>query len=526
MPEKSSLKLAWKQPKQTSEPCKWCRSTTHESGACPSLSFCDRCGEKGHFPKVCPHHTETDEQRSARRKEEKKNWEVQLRKNAKHDRTQEDWSRGRSLSPSDDDVCPIPKVDRPFTEDERERARKRREWFAERETRQKARGIAEVSTSAPATRPLEPLALVNAPAASKRATKYTPARGNAGSADGAESPPYSEENAHDRQARSRNHETGEHRRRGEANGMLPSLPDPLPHHRRELIFPRAEHKEEKKPKKEKKARHSHDRTSRDEKMKEWPPSQDRERAKQNSGETGRHRGSRVDGREQISPRHSSRPSRSSNAQPQQKNDSEEPLRKRPRPDGERHPAKPRLSRTPERQELTTTIEKVQVEEVARPEGLGPAPALDSDGLTAHQRLLLTNKAYQQKVKIQSDHFLCPSWATMPEGGVRFEVRKGGQKFPAIQLDRNLYYLFGRGQGIVDFVVEHPSASRVHFALIHDGANKATYVYDLGSKAKTRIDGKAVPPRAAVLLPDGAMLTVGESARCYILRRKSLWEAED
>jgi len=115
---------------------------------------------------------------------------------------------------------------------------------------------------------------------------------------------------------------------------------------------------------------------------------------------------------------------------------------------------------------------------------------------------------------------------MPEGGVRFEVRKGGQKFPAIQLDRNLYYLFGRGQGIVDFVVEHPSASRVHFALIHDGANKATYVYDLGSKAKTRIDGKAVPPRAAVLLPDGAMLTVGESARCYILRRKSLWEAED
>lgn len=56
----------------------------------------------GAFPQVCPHHTETDEQRSARRKEEKKNWEVQLRKNAKHDRTQEDWSRGRSLSPSDD----------------------------------------------------------------------------------------------------------------------------------------------------------------------------------------------------------------------------------------------------------------------------------------------------------------------------------------------------------------------------------------------------------------------------------------
>eukprot|EP00669_Euglena_mutabilis_P006603 TRINITY_DN2157_c0_g1_i1.p1 TRINITY_DN2157_c0_g1~~TRINITY_DN2157_c0_g1_i1.p1 ORF type:complete len:434 (+),score=2.66 TRINITY_DN2157_c0_g1_i1:150-1451(+) len=382
---------------------------------------------EGSFSEGVPPHTETDEQRSARRKEEKKNWEVQLRKNAKHDRTQEDWSRGRSLSPRIDDVCPIPKVDRPFTEDERERARKRREWFAERETRQKARETAAVSTSAPATRPSEQLALVDAPAASKRATKCTPARGDVGSADGGESP-YSEENAHERQARGRNHETGEHRRRGEANGLLLSLPDPLPHHRRELISPRAEHIEEKTPKKEKKARHSRDRSSRDEKMKERPPSQDRERAKQNSGETGRHRGSRVDGREPISPRHSSRPPRSSNAQRQQENDSEEPPRKRTRPDGERHSAKPRLSRTPERQQLPTTIEKVEVEEVARPEGLGPAPAFDSDGLTAHQRLLLTNKAYQQKVKIQSDHFLCPSWATMPEGGVRFEVRKGGQKF--------------------------------------------------------------------------------------------------
>lgn len=43
----------------------------------------------------------------------------------------------------------------------------------------------------------------------------------------------------------------------------------------------------------------------------------------------------------------------------------------------------------------------------------------------------------------------------------------------IQVDRNLYYLFGRGEGLVDFVVEHPSASRVHFALIHDGAHKAS-----------------------------------------------------
>ena len=52
----------------------------------------------------------------------------------KNDRTKGDWGdRGRSLSPDDDDVCPIPKVDRPFTEEERARAEARRRWFADRE---------------------------------------------------------------------------------------------------------------------------------------------------------------------------------------------------------------------------------------------------------------------------------------------------------------------------------------------------------------------------------------------------------
>jgi len=164
-----------------------------------------------------------------------------------------------------------------------------------------------------------------------------------------------------------------------------------------------------------------------------------------------------------------------------------------------------------------------IEEVAKPEGVADEKAGE---LSAHQQLLLSNKAYKQKVKIQSDYFLCPSWATLPEEGVRLEVRKGGQKLPTIQVDRNLYYLFGRGKGLVDFVVEHPSASRVHFAIIHDGDSKSAYVYDLGSKAGTRIDGKRVPPKKAVRLPDGAMLTVGESSRSYILRRKSLWEDDD
>ena len=70
--------------------------------------------------------------------------------------------------------------------------------------------------------------------------------------------------------------------------------------------------------------------------------------------------------------------------------------------------------------------------------------------------------------LPSIHLSSAAPAARTAAGVQLDVRKGGQKMPTIQLDRNLYYLFGRGKGIVDFVVEHPSASRVHFALIHDG----------------------------------------------------------
>lgn len=59
----------------------------------------------------------------------------------------------------------------------------------------------------------------------------------------------------------------------------------------------------------------------------------------------------------------------------------------------------------DRQELPTSIDKVQVEEVARPEGSGPAPAFDSDGLPWHQRpewwCGRTNVHIQQKRVVNS-----------------------------------------------------------------------------------------------------------------------------
>eukprot|EP00668_Euglena_longa_P011892 GGOE01014312.1.p1 GENE.GGOE01014312.1~~GGOE01014312.1.p1 ORF type:complete len:550 (-),score=73.56 GGOE01014312.1:328-1977(-) len=545
--KKGSLKLNWKQPKKVAEPCKFCKSQEHESGACPALSFCDRCGEKGHFPKVCPYHTETDEQRGARRKEEKRNWEHQLRKNAKHDRTQEDWSRGRSLSPSDDDVCPYPKIDRPFTEDERERARKRREWFQAREARQRARQAREEQEKAPTE--VRGRAEASVPTHNSRGGSSDnmsgseegvglPARRRRSAASSGSPAPRNAESSSSalplrpgRRVTDSDEEEARLRCRAQQAKAKAKAARRSPDTGDEAVVERRA--SPRRPVREGPARRRHqdpssspDSTTHS--AAKGPPKAHLEIAQRPSG-AHRHRpapeGEGADARG-GDPRNrtgaTERPPR------QRDGDVRRAERRARSPDAGASP--PRKQRPPERSPERGTaveqpIQKVVVAEVARPETV-PVPDPTDDGLSAHQHLLLSSKAYQKKVKLQSDHFLCPSWASLPEPGARFEVRKGGQKLPSIQMDRNLYYLFGRGEGIVDFVVEHPSASRVHFALIHDGAHKAAYVYDLGSKAKTRIDGKAIPPRKAVLLPDGAILTVGESTRCYILRRRSLWEQED
>eukprot|EP00994_Dinema_validum_P003580 NODE_1809_length_835_cov_7.932570_g1428_i0.p1 GENE.NODE_1809_length_835_cov_7.932570_g1428_i0~~NODE_1809_length_835_cov_7.932570_g1428_i0.p1 ORF type:complete len:228 (+),score=45.39 NODE_1809_length_835_cov_7.932570_g1428_i0:69-752(+) len=151
-----ALKLKFKKPPKKEMHCVFCNGTDHDRATCTSLVRCDRCGEKGHFPKVCPHHTESDAERFTRHKEEKKSYEVFLEKAAKSGRTARSWSRGRSLSSSDEDApCPILPVPRPFTEEEKARAEERRKWFAAKDEKKKRKAAAREAAAKDAPPPLE-----------------------------------------------------------------------------------------------------------------------------------------------------------------------------------------------------------------------------------------------------------------------------------------------------------------------------------------------------------------------------------
>ena len=52
-------------------------------------------------------------------------------------------------------------------------------------------------------------------------------------------------------------------------------------------------------------------------------------------------------------------------------------------------------------------------------------------------------------------------------------------------DQQPYYLFGRSRKLCDFVLDNPSVSRVHFALIHH-SNGSIFIVDLGSGQGTSV----------------------------------------
>jgi hypothetical protein len=67
----------------------------------------------------------------------------------------------------------------------------------------------------------------------------------------------------------------------------------------------------------------------------------------------------------------------------------------------------------------------------------------------------------------------------------------------------------------DVVLQHPSISRRHAAVLHDGKG-GLFLFDLGSTHKTFVDGTRAEPRTPVPLRPGSRVTFAESSRAYIL----------
>ena len=82
-----------------------------------------------------------------------------------------------------------------------------------------------------------------------------------------------------------------------------------------------------------------------------------------------------------------------------------------------------------------------------------------------------------------------TWASEPRGlrgqNCRVLVRKGSELVETLVVAAKSVYVFGRHSDC-DFQLEHPSLSRKHAALVHDGAEDKIYLVDLGSAQGTFI----------------------------------------
>ncbi|KPA85650.1 peptidyl-prolyl cis-trans isomerase putative (PAR45) [Leptomonas pyrrhocoris] len=121
-----------------------------------------------------------------------------------------------------------------------------------------------------------------------------------------------------------------------------------------------------------------------------------------------------------------------------------------------------------------------------------------------------------KLNKQAPIFRCPAWAGLPSRPFHLHCERGGVVFPALALHRFPYYLFGKND-VCDYVLEHPSISSVHAALIFNKEHECFVLLDLGSTNGTRLHGKRVEARRPVPITVGSIVQFGYSTRTYELR---------
>lgn len=136
----------------------------------------------------------------------------------------------------------------------------------------------------------------------------------------------------------------------------------------------------------------------------------------------------------------------------------------------------------------------------------------------------------------------PYWATYPPAGLKavFEMYKEEGRILKYyhvghgeKTAKKRAHVFGREKGAADIILDHPSISRVHAAVIHclgkecGGAKKldkkqeetdfAMCIVDLHSTHGTRLNGKALPKGLVVRLWGDDVIKFGGSERKYKLK---------
>jgi len=108
----------------------------------------------------------------------------------------------------------------------------------------------------------------------------------------------------------------------------------------------------------------------------------------------------------------------------------------------------------------------------------------------------------------------PDWVSEPfYKDASLEVTKNGQVIETIEIGKKQSYVFGRNGDVCDIILDHPSASRKHAAIVHHTSGKV-YLIDLQSGHGTLVDGLKVKPHAPMTLKVGTTIQFGASSRVY------------
>jgi len=122
------------------------------------------------------------------------------------------------------------------------------------------------------------------------------------------------------------------------------------------------------------------------------------------------------------------------------------------------------------------------------------------------------------VRASSNQYSPPSWARRPQLSMcGLEVYKGGKLVEIVKdINRKKCTIFGRNKDMADVVLQHPSISRQHSAIVH-GSSGNIYLIDLGSSHGTSLNKKRVPGDKREVLRDGDIIRFGASTREYHVR---------
>jgi len=120
--------------------------------------------------------------------------------------------------------------------------------------------------------------------------------------------------------------------------------------------------------------------------------------------------------------------------------------------------------------------------------------------------------------VNPERFKLPAWSREPQlDKCALEVFKGEKKIGTItRVRKQKATIFGRHKSFADVILQHPSISRQHSAILH-GKSGNMYVMDLGSSHGTFVNKRRLANEKREPLREGDKIRFGASSREYIVR---------